>query len=118
MAAKKFFRTIVCPVDFSEHSRQALRYAALLVARNKGRLVVVFVQHPMLAAAAAVAYDEKTMMEKCRAELRRFVERTIAAYALRLDAVTLDVRVGRRMRRSPGPQITSVAILSSWVRTV
>jgi nucleotide-binding universal stress UspA family protein len=95
MAAKKFFRTILCPVDFSEHSRQALRYAALLVSRNEGRLVVVFVEHPMLAAAAAIAYDEKRMIEKCRAELRRFVERTIAAYALKVDAVTLDVRVGR-----------------------
>ena len=95
MPATTLFRTILCPVDFSEHSRQALGYAALLASRSKGRLIVVFVEDPMLAAAAAVAYDEKTLIEKGRTELRRVVERTIAPYGLALESVTLDVAVGR-----------------------
>ena len=95
MADARLFQTILCPIDFSDHSRQALAYAALLASRSNGRLVVIFVEDPLLAAAAAVAYDEKTLIDKGRKELRRFVERTIAPYDLPMSSVTLDVAVGR-----------------------
>jgi len=95
MADILLFRTVLCPVDFSDHSRQALSHAALIVKRLKGQLIVVFVEDPMLAAAAAVAYDEKALMEKGRAALRRFVERTVTPYGLPIEAVTLDVAIGR-----------------------
>ena len=89
------FGTILCPVDFSSHSRQSLAYASILAARKRGRLVVIYVEDPLLAAAAAVAYDEKVLIEKGRIELRRFVERTIAPTGLKLSSVTLDVAVGK-----------------------
>jgi nucleotide-binding universal stress UspA family protein len=95
MAEPRLFQTILCPVDFSEHSKQALHYAALLAARAKGRLVAIFVEDPLLAAAAAVAYDERTLVDKGRKELRRLVERTIAPYGLPMESVTLDVAVGK-----------------------
>jgi nucleotide-binding universal stress UspA family protein len=95
MADTTLFKTILCPVDFSDHSRQALAYAALLTSRSKGHLVVIFVEDPMLVAAASVAYDEKALIDKGRKELRRMVEKTIAPYGLRIDNVTLDVAVGR-----------------------
>jgi nucleotide-binding universal stress UspA family protein len=95
MADSALFRTILCPIDFSNHSRQALAYAALLASRTKGRLVVIFVEDPLLVAAAAVAYDEKTLIDKGRKELRRLVEKAIAPYGLRITDVTLDVAVGR-----------------------
>ena len=38
------FRNILCPVDFSEHSRQALAYGALLASRSK-RLTVASPPH-------------------------------------------------------------------------
>ena len=95
MPEHQLFRTILCPIDFSDHSRQALAYAALLASRSKGRLVVIFVEDPMLAAAASVAYDEKTLIDKARKELRRLVERTIAPYGLPMSSVTLDVAVGQ-----------------------
>ena len=95
MADDRLIRTILCPIDFSDHSRQALAYAALLASRNNGQLVVIFVEDPMLAAAAAVAYDEKTLIDKARKELRRLVERTIARYDLPMSSVTLDVAIGR-----------------------
>ncbi|RPI52845.1 MAG: universal stress protein, partial [Acidobacteria bacterium] len=95
MANTTLFGTILCPVDFSLHSRQALACASMLAARARGRLVVIFVEDPLLAAAAAVAYDEKMLIEKGRAELRRFVERTIAPSGLTLSSVTLDVAVGK-----------------------
>jgi nucleotide-binding universal stress UspA family protein len=89
------FKTILCPVDFSEHSRQALAYAALLASRAHGRLIVVFVEDPLLAAAAAIEYDEKTLVDKGREALRRFVEPTIRRYGFRLSDITLDVAIGR-----------------------
>jgi nucleotide-binding universal stress UspA family protein len=86
---------VLCPVDFSEHSRQALAYAALLASRRKGRLVVIFVEDPLLAAAAAVAYDEKALMDRARKELRRLVERTINPLGLPMSSVILDVAIGK-----------------------
>jgi nucleotide-binding universal stress UspA family protein len=95
MADRMLFKTILCPVDFSEHSRQALAYAGLLTERSKGHLVVIFVEDPLLAAAAAVAYDAKALTDKARKELRRLVERTIASLRLPMSSVTLDVAVGK-----------------------
>src|SRR5687767_7376030 len=93
MATTQLFETILCPVDFSEHSRQALAYAALLAAAGKRHLVVIFVEDPLLAAA--VAFDERTLIDKGRKELRRFVQKTVAPYGIRVEDVTLDVAVGR-----------------------
>ena len=95
MADAALFQTILCPVDFSDHSRQALAYAALLASRSKGQLVVIFVEDPLLVAAAAVAYNEKALMDKARKELRRLVEKTIQPYGLRIENVTLDVATGK-----------------------
>src|SRR6187401_3191856 len=95
MADTRLFQTILCPVDFSDHSRQALAYATLLASHNNGHLVVIFVEDPMLAAAAAVGYDEKTLMDRARKELRRLVERAVARYGLPMSSVTLDVAIGR-----------------------
>src|SRR5688500_8152474 len=95
MPAAELFKTILCPIDFSDHSRQALAYAALLASRTRGRLVVIFVEDPLLASAAAVAFDEKAVKDRARKELRRIAERAIAPYGMAISAVTLDVAVGR-----------------------
>jgi len=95
MADTRLFQTVLCPVDFSEHSRQALSYAALLASRSKGRLVVLFVEDPLLAAAAAAKYDKKTLADKARKELRRFVEQAITPHGMANSSVTLDVVVGQ-----------------------
>jgi nucleotide-binding universal stress UspA family protein len=89
------FRTILCPVDFSLHSRQALTYAALIARKNDARLVVVFAEDPLLAAAAAAAYDEKALVKKGRMELTRLVDRIIKPFRLPMRSVTLDVAVGK-----------------------
>jgi nucleotide-binding universal stress UspA family protein len=89
------FKNILCPVDFSEHSRQALRFAALLSRRARAQLIVMFVEDPLLVAAAAVEYDAKAIIEQGRVALRQFVKRTVAPYGIALDSVTLDVAVGK-----------------------
>jgi nucleotide-binding universal stress UspA family protein len=68
------FRHILCPVDFSAHSKIALRHALALRGRSRGRLTVLFVNDPLLGgAAAAAAYDVKALAATTDTELRRFV---------------------------------------------
>jgi universal stress protein A len=43
--------TVVCPVDFSDASRGALRYAAAIAAHFRARLVVLAVEDPLLTEA-------------------------------------------------------------------
>jgi nucleotide-binding universal stress UspA family protein len=73
-ARVKQFGHVLCPVDFSDHSRCALRHASEVVRRGTGRLTVLFVNDPLLGtAAAAAAYDVKALDAQTTAELRRFV---------------------------------------------
>ena len=81
MAARRLqprFRSILCAVDFSVHSRQALQYAAAVAKRFRGRVTALFVNDPLLLAAARQAYgDERQLIEQSRAELVRFVTSTL-----------------------------------------
>jgi nucleotide-binding universal stress UspA family protein len=95
MPEPSIFRTILCPVDFSIHSRQALAYAALTAAKTNSQLVAIFVEDPLLASAAAVAYDDKRLIERARLELQRFVERIVKPFRLPLKSITLEVAIGR-----------------------
>jgi nucleotide-binding universal stress UspA family protein len=95
MPKSQLFGTILCPVDFSEHSRQALAYAAALASRSAGRLIVIFVEDPLLDAAAAATYDDKSVREKGRMALRRLVEKAVQPYGLPMESVTIDMAVGR-----------------------
>jgi nucleotide-binding universal stress UspA family protein len=81
LAASRGFRHILCPVDYSRHSRAALRYASALAKRSGGKLSVLTANDPMLAAAAAAAmtrdvYRLDTLTMK---ELRRFVDTTVGS---------------------------------------
>ena len=99
------FRTILCPIDFSAHSRQALRYAALLASRSRGRLIVLYVEDPLLMNAAVAAnYQAKELIASTRKELVRVVRRTIAPYGINTARLTLEVGVG-----TPHAKIRSTA---------
>lgn len=90
--ARRGFRRILCPVDFSRHSRAALRYASALAERSGGELTVLAVNDPMLAAAAAAAiYDVWHLDDETRTELRRFVYRALGPVGAK---ATLDVVKG------------------------
>ena len=106
----QLFRTILCPLDFSEHSRHALSHAALLAARNRGQLIALFVEDPVLAAAAAVAYDEKTLRDKARTELRGLVERAASASRVPMKSTTIQIAVGKPHEELPGPPTALVPI--------
>jgi nucleotide-binding universal stress UspA family protein len=95
------FRSILCPVDFSAHSRAALRYAAALARRSGCHLVVVYVNDPLLAIAAATKSDARALIHASEHDLRRFV---ISVTASRPMNVTLVTTAGK-----PAREIVNVA---------
>jgi hypothetical protein len=64
--------TIVCPIDFSEGSRAALRYAAAIADHFGASLVALTVDDPLLAAAASHAGATTPLKHESELELRRF----------------------------------------------
>src|SRR5689334_15729059 len=71
------FRGVLCPVDFSERSRLALRYADAIARRAHARLTVLYVNDPLLTAAAAAALHDRHLAERSRRELQTFVKATV-----------------------------------------
>lgn len=68
---------VLSAVDFSIHSRRALRYAAAAAKRLSATLAVLYVEDPLLVAAASVAYDASALTKETVAQLRRFVHQSI-----------------------------------------
>jgi nucleotide-binding universal stress UspA family protein len=66
--------TVLCAVDFSAQSGRALRYAAAAAKRLDATLTVLFIEDPLLVAAAA-GYDEGA--KESVNQLRRFVRQSI-----------------------------------------
>jgi nucleotide-binding universal stress UspA family protein len=103
---RRLFNSILCPVDFSSQSRQALRYAAEIARRSGASLSAVFVNDPVLAEAAAAAYDERELAQRSERELRLFVGRVVGpkakkgvSYSVFLgDPPTEIVKLARRGR--------------------
>jgi len=87
------FESVLCPVDFSSHSRVALQYAAAIASRSHGRLTVMFASDPLLTAAAMAAdYDGEHLRTTTERELRQFAARA-ASRAIppgRLDTQVVD----------------------------
>lgn len=71
------FHSILCPVDFSEQSRHALRLAGTLAARYTSRLSVLSVVDPFLAEAARVRLKIDLATEETQPALAEFVNETL-----------------------------------------
>jgi nucleotide-binding universal stress UspA family protein len=72
-------RSILSPVDFSEQSRHALRWAAALATRFGSRLTVVSVVDPLLAEAARVRLNQDLAKQETEPALREFAAATWAS---------------------------------------
>jgi nucleotide-binding universal stress UspA family protein len=82
MSGSGSFRSILCAVDFSEHSIDALRFAIGLAGRDQAQLTVLTVNEPPLVEAAAA---------KCGATyLERETERELTNLVLGLMPGTAD----------------------------
>jgi nucleotide-binding universal stress UspA family protein len=102
-ASLRVFRSVLCPVDFSANSRAALRYAAMLARLSDAHLVVLFVDDPLLATAAATRRGAAALLASTEDELRHFVSGALRNTTPRAST-TLLTRVGK-----PAPEIVSSA---------
>ena len=69
-------RSILSPIDFSEHSRHALRWAGAFAARFQSRLTVISVVDPLLAEAARIRLGHDLAKAEIEPALHEFVETT------------------------------------------
>src|SRR5262249_39879748 len=88
------FRSVMCAVDFSERSRQALRYAEAVARRGLGTLTVLYANDPLLVAAAAAALRDGDLVKRSAAELDAFVDETLQAGPRKRLRVRTQVSVG------------------------
>ena len=67
------FRSILCPVDFSEHSIEALHFAIGLAGRDQAHLTVLTVNEPLMVEAAAARCGEKYLERETEREQTNLV---------------------------------------------
>ncbi len=96
-------RSVVCGVDFSVVSARALKTAAAIARQGRGRLLVLFVEDPMLLAASRAAGDRRASALTTAAALERFVGRALRGTPPR-PAPRLAVAIG-----NPAKEILKVA---------
>ena len=96
--------SVLCPVDFSDASRGALRYAVALAEHFYAGVTVVAVNDQFLADAAAAALGPAWMDQHTQQALERFVEDTFPARKPQLDALRMLVATGQ-----PATEILRVA---------
>lgn len=85
------FRSLLCAVDFSQRSARALEYAHALAASCGGRLSVVFAADPLLANAAAAAYNTRLVEQGAAKDAAAFVRKTLGPPALAQTAIVVAV---------------------------
>jgi nucleotide-binding universal stress UspA family protein len=85
----------MCPVDFSDPSRSALRYASAIADHFGARLTVLTVNDPLLAHAAASAGISASFTEDTERELRRFCDEELAHTSQGPKSLEFRVAVGK-----------------------
>jgi nucleotide-binding universal stress UspA family protein len=72
------FRSILCAVDFSPHARHALRLAVAVAQQFNGRVTALFVNDPLLLAAARrLDGTESDIVDRSRRELTKFIAHAV-----------------------------------------
>ena len=69
-------RSVICPVDFSDASRGALRYAAVVANYFHAELTALTVTDPLLTEAAELSGAAEHLPEAVNKELLRFVKKS------------------------------------------
>jgi nucleotide-binding universal stress UspA family protein len=96
--------SILCPIDFSEASSGALRYAAALATHFATRLIVLAVEDPLLTEALDLGAGVVWNPDDCKREMQQFAGKTFGEDAAILALLEYEVAVGK-----PAPEILRVA---------
>src|SRR5262245_49322051 len=87
-------RAILCPVDFSEQSRQALVWASAIAQQRGGEMTVLSVVQPLLAQAAEIRLGVDLARAEAEPALREFVEATLPEPVRQAAHVRIEVTTG------------------------
>lgn len=96
--------TILCPIDFSEASAGALRYATAIATHFDTRLIVLTVEDPLLTEAVDLGTGVVWSPDGARREMAEFAAKTFGPGATLLERLDYEVAVGK-----PAPEILRVA---------
>jgi nucleotide-binding universal stress UspA family protein len=97
-------RSILCPIDFSEASAGALRYAAAIADHFAARLIVLSVEDPLLTQAADLGTGVLWTPEEGRREIEQFAAKTFDADPPSSATLEYEAVVGK-----PAPEILRFA---------
>jgi nucleotide-binding universal stress UspA family protein len=99
------FTSILCPVDFSEHSERALAYAMDLAAMTGAHLTIMTAVDPFLDAASSAAGHGEALMQQTQDEIQQLLARLARSRPTLREAPAVAVVTG-----SPGKEILNQAI--------
>lgn len=87
--------SILCPVDFSDSSRGALRYARVLAEYSGSPLIVATVIDPLLQETARLTLDSDPLVDDARRELERFCDHAFDHRRGALEGVQFRTPIGQ-----------------------
>jgi nucleotide-binding universal stress UspA family protein len=87
-------RSVLCPVDFSEQSRQALQWASAIAQHRGGELTVLSVVDPLLAQAAGIRLGVDLTRIEADPAMREFVEATLPERVRQALHIRMELAVG------------------------
>ena len=96
--------SVLCPIDFSDGSASALRYAAAVASHFATRLIVLTAEDPLLTEAVDLGTGTVWDANECKREMAYFAARTLGPDWPGLARLEYDVAVGK-----PAPEILRVA---------
>ena len=99
-----FAPSVLCPIDFSESSRGALRYAGTIAAHFHTSLTLLAVNDPLLDEAAELTGGHAQLVDDTRREMERFHRQAFGATVDALRDVHFEIASGK-----PAPEILRVA---------
>jgi nucleotide-binding universal stress UspA family protein len=86
--------SVLCPVDFSEQSREALLWASTIAQHRGGELTVLSVVEPLLAQAARIRLGIDLVRKEAEPALRELVEATLPERIRQASHIRMEVAVG------------------------
>jgi len=95
--------SVLCPIDFSDNSRGALRYAAAIATHFESPLTLVAVNDPLLVEAAELASGSSQLLADTEREMERFFAHAFEPGTSRA-APRLEIATGK-----PAPEILRVS---------
>jgi nucleotide-binding universal stress UspA family protein len=94
-AMMKVRPTILCPIDFSEASASALRYAAAVATHFATRLIVLCVEDPLVTEAVDLGTGVIWSADSTKRQMEQFAAKTFGEESSTLTMVEYEVAVGK-----------------------